>query len=91
MNENDELLEKLQVFKSMLTDAQLRRAGFMARIEGLNAELLAHSIRPERVVALSKEVADITAKFPEIQQEMKDLRKWSEENLPSEFHFTFDD
>jgi hypothetical protein len=90
MDEN-ELLEKLQVFKSMLTDAQLRRAGFMARIEGLNAELLANGIRPERIATLSKEVADITAKFPEIQQEAKNLRKWSEENLPSEFHFTFDE
>lgn len=90
MNE-DELLEKLKVFKVMLIDTQLRRTGLMARIEGLNAELLANGIRPERVSALTQEAKDITAKFPEIQQEIKELVAWSRENLPSEFHFTFDE
>ncbi len=90
MDEN-ELLEKLKTFKSMLINARLHRAGLMARIEGLNAELLVNGLDLSRVDTLMKEVSEMTESMLMIKQEQEQLCKWSVDNLPPEFHLTFDE
>lgn len=89
MDEN-ELIDKLKTFKSMLIDAQLRKAGLLAQIEGLNADLLANGLVLERVESMTQQVLKMTAKMAELELEKQKLSEWSIANLPPEFHLTFD-
>ena len=88
---DDELLEKLKVFKEKLSNAQLRRAGLMARIEGLNTELLVNGLVLERVETMLAEMLEAVSRLQALEQEKDELSRWSIENLPSEFHLTFDE
>jgi hypothetical protein len=90
-NENDELLENLKTLRKMLSDTLLVRAGFQARIEGIEAELNETGLRPERVGSLLTEFAEMNARLVLIKLEMKRVSDWSIANLPSQFHLTLDD
>lgn len=90
MNE-DELLENLKTLRTMLSDTLLVRAGFKARIEGIEAELKEIGLRPERVGSMLAEFAEMNARLTLINLEMKRISDWSIANLPSEFHLTLDD
>lgn len=90
MNE-DELLEKLKTLRTMLSDTLLVRAGFQARMEGIEAELNETGLTPDRVGSMLTEFAEMNARLILIKLEMKRISDWSIANLPSEFHLTLDD
>jgi hypothetical protein len=90
-NENDELIEKLKTLREMLSDTLLARAGFKARMEGIETELNEIGLRPERAGSLLVEFVEMEARLTLLKLEMKRVSDWSIANLPSEFHLTLDD